>query len=285
MIDPVDVVRADRRANVRFQAVGAGGQFFAEEILQVRMSGQNGAGGDLTASRLVAEAGIQIGLIGVNRLRRAGGGRLCGLGSGRGAIEGRRGIVDAAQGLPHGENVIFGLVLGAGYGQSAIRAELIRTGGFHIPLGQERFHIVAQDDDALGYLALQKKIVNGFKDVLGVLEPEADDVVLAEPVLKLRQHAVEAICVKEIRGRRAGVCHVRPLVEGAVSGADAGIKTVVAPPLLVHAHGGDLRWVDVMDPVFDPLNIHQYEHGEAPFQRVLASKRGVCACDRPLGCG
>lgn len=59
VIDPVDVVRA----NVRFQTVGAGGQFFAEEKLQVRVSGQNGVGGDLTASRLVAEAGIQIGLI------------------------------------------------------------------------------------------------------------------------------------------------------------------------------------------------------------------------------
>ena len=38
-------------------------KFFAEEKLQVRVSGQNGVGGDLTASRLVAEAGIQIGLI------------------------------------------------------------------------------------------------------------------------------------------------------------------------------------------------------------------------------
>ena len=36
-------------------------------------------------------------------------------------------------------------------------------------------------------------------------------------------------------------------------------------PLLIHSHGSNLCWADVMDSVFNPLNIHQYEHEEAPF--------------------
>ena len=77
-IDLVDVAITNRLANVRFQTVRAGGQLFTEEILQVRMSSQNGVGRDFAASCLVVEAGIQIKLLRAQRIRRArGGGRWC----------------------------------------------------------------------------------------------------------------------------------------------------------------------------------------------------------------